>query len=250
MSRPTPDNYMAAPGVVRWRHRAPRRSAGLAEERPVVTRTFVAIELGEAARAYLRAAIERLRLVIPSARWVDPAGLHLTLAFLGELDDARLAEVAPAVIEAAAGAEPFTLTIGTLGTFGGPGAPRVIWAGVGGALRPLGEIHQRLRAALAQRGFAPEARPYSPHLTLARIAAPLPPEQRDRLAKAVAASARRPMDAPSIAVDALSVMKSELVRPAARYTRLAAVPLVPGNAKGPPRARQAPANESEKAPGD
>jgi RNA 2',3'-cyclic 3'-phosphodiesterase len=206
----------------------------------VVTRTFVAIELGEAARASLRAAIEQLWLAIPSARWVDPAGLHLTLAFLGELDDARLAEVAPAVIEAAAAAEAFTLTIGALGTFGEPRAPRVIWAGVGGALRPLGEIHQRLRAALARRGFALEARPYSPHLTLARIAAPLPPEQLGRLTQAVAESARHPMDAPSITVDAISVMQSELVRPAARYTRLAAVPLVPGNAKGPPRTRQAP----------
>jgi 2'-5' RNA ligase len=215
-----------------------------------LTRTFVAIELGEAACAYLRGEIERLRRAAPAARWVDPAGLHLTLAFLGEMDDARLAEVAPAVAEAAAGAEPFTLTIGGLGTFGAPRAPRVVWAGVGGALRPLGELHQRLRAALVRRGFAVEARPYTPHLTLARVAAPLPLEQLDRLAELLADATRWPTRAPAVAVDSISVMKSELARPAARYTRLAAVPLVPGNAKGPPHTRQAPANESEKAPDD
>jgi 2'-5' RNA ligase len=215
-----------------------------------LTRTFVAIELGEGARAYLRKAIERLRQGVPAARWVDPAGLHLTLAFLGELDDARLAEVAPAVAEAAADAEPFALTIGGLGTFGAPRVPRVVWAGVGGALRPLGELHQRLRTALVRRGFAVEARPYSPHLTLARVAAPLPPEQLNRLAELVADATLRPTHATVIAVDSISVMKSELTRPVARYTRLAAVPLVPGNAKGPPHARRAPANESEKAPDD
>jgi 2'-5' RNA ligase len=215
-----------------------------------VTRTFVAIELGEPAHAWLRAEIERLRRAIPAARWVDPAGLHLTLAFLGELDDARLAEVAPAAVEAAVGLAPFTLAVGALGTFGTPQAPRVIWAGVGGALRPLGELQRRLAAALARRGFALDARPYSPHLTLARIATSLPPEQLDRLAALLADAARQPTRAPSIAVASISVMRSELARPVARYIRLAAVALAPGNAESPPHARRAPGNESEKAPDD
>jgi 2'-5' RNA ligase len=215
-----------------------------------MTRTFVAIELGEAARVYLRGEIGRLGRAVPAARWVNPDGLHLTLAFLGELDDARLAEVVPAVTEATVGAEPFTLTIGALGTFGTPRAPRVIWAGVGGALRPLGALHQRLAAALALRGFALDARPYSPHLTLARVSAPLPPEQLRWLAALVSDATRQPVRAPEIHVIAVSVMKSELTRPAARYTRLAAVPLAPGKQKGPPHARQAPANETEKAPDD
>jgi 2'-5' RNA ligase len=215
-----------------------------------MTRTFVAIELDTAARAYLRGEIERLRRAITGARWVDPDGLHLTLAFLGELDDARLALVAPAVEEAAEGEAPFTLSIGALGTFGPPSAPRVIWAGVGGALRPLGALQQRLAAALTRRGFALDARPYSPHLTLARVPAPLPPAQLSRLAQLIEDAARQTTHAPEIPVAEVSVMKSELARPAARYTRLAAVLLAPGNEKGPPHARRAPANEDEEAPGD
>jgi 2'-5' RNA ligase len=215
-----------------------------------MTRTFVAIQLDAAARAYLRGEIERLRHAVPGARWVDPEGLHLTLAFLGELDDARLAAVAPAVEEAAAGVTPFTLSIGALGTFGPPREPRVVWAGVGGALRPLGALQQRLAEALTRRSFALDARPYAPHLTLARVSVPLPPEQLSRLAALVADAARQTVRAPEIPVAAVSVMKSEVARPAARYTRLSAVPLAPGNEKGPPHARQAPANEDEESPGD
>jgi RNA 2',3'-cyclic 3'-phosphodiesterase len=213
-----------------------------------MTRTFVAIELGEALRAWLRGEIERLRHVIPAARWVDPAGLHLTLAFLGELDDARLAEVAPAVAEAVAGTAPFTLTIGALGTFGPRAAPRVIWMGVGGAERRLVELQARVAAALARRGFALETRPYSPHLTLARVAAPLPPEQLERLRAELVDVARPPARAPSIAVSSVSVMKSELLRPVARYTRLEAIPL--GNEEGPPLTRQAPTNNTENSTND
>ncbi|HEV2236938.1 MAG TPA: RNA 2',3'-cyclic phosphodiesterase [Ktedonobacterales bacterium] len=205
-----------------------------------MTRTFVAIELSEPARTHLRDTIVRLRRAIPAARWVDPAGLHLTLAFLGELDDARLAEVAPAAAEAAAGVAPFTLNVGALGTFGRPRAPRVIWAGVSGELRPLGALHRRLGDALARRGFALEARPYAPHLTLARVATPLPPEQLDQLVALLAEAARHPPDAPTIPATFVSVMRSELLRPVARYTRLTAVPLAPGKAGGLPRTQQAP----------
>jgi RNA 2',3'-cyclic 3'-phosphodiesterase len=207
-----------------------------------MTRTFVAVELGDAARAWLRAEIERLRLAIPAARWVDPNGLHLTLAFLGEQDDARLAEVAPAVAEAAEGTQPFTLTIGAPGTFGPPAAPRVIWRGVGGAVGLLTALQRRVAAALTRRGFALESRPYAPHLTLARVSAALPPDQLGRLRAELAEATRQPTRAPDIAVASISVMKSEPLRPAARYTRLSAMPL--GNSGGPPLARQAPANES------
>ena len=55
-----------------------------------MTRTFLALELPDAVKGALRRRIERLARAIPEVRWVDPASLHLTLAFLGELDDAHL----------------------------------------------------------------------------------------------------------------------------------------------------------------
>lgn len=193
-----------------------------------LTRTFIAIELPSATRAHLAGEIARLGRALPGVRWADPAGLHLTLAFLGELDDARLAEAHSATREAALTVAPFALRIGGLGTFGPPGAPRVVWAGVTGDLRALARLHEALAAALERRGFARDARPFAPHLTLARLRTPPTPDHAARLASLVSAS-QRPTPASAagapIPVNSLSVMKSELVRPAARYTRLHAVPL-------------------------
>jgi 2'-5' RNA ligase len=192
-----------------------------------MTRTFIAIDLGEEARVYLAAEIARLGRALPAVRWSDPAGLHLTLAFLGELDDERLAGATAAVEEVAGTAKPFTLEIAGLGTFGPPAAPRVIWAGIAGNVRRLSELQAALASALEARGFPREERPFSPHLTLARLRTPLGPPELARLREMLrGAGARTTAAPPRIPADHLSVMKSELLRPAARYTCLRAIPLV------------------------
>lgn len=193
-----------------------------------MTRTFIAIELGEVARAFLIRESARLARELPAVHWADPAGLHLTLAFLGELDDARLADAQAATGEAAPVVAPFALRIAGLGSFGPPTSPRVVWAGVAGDLPALARLHAALSAALEQRGFALDTRPFAPHLTLARVRAPLPPVAAARLGDLIRASqhtANRHPTGASISVDHLSVMKSELARPIARYTCLRAVPL-------------------------
>jgi 2'-5' RNA ligase len=192
-----------------------------------MTRTFIAVELGDPARAYLTRQIASLRTALPGIHWVDPASLHLTLAFLGELDDERLARARDATQQAARSVHPFSLRIAGLGTFGRPDAPRVVWAGVGGDLDHLLRLHAALRAALASQGFVPEDRDFSPHLTLARLRTPLPPEQAARLIQRVQAAppGHKKSSGAAIAADEISVMKSELLRPAARYTRLNAFAL-------------------------
>lgn len=193
-----------------------------------MTRTFVAIELGDDARAHLARQIARLGRALPHIRWADPASLHLTLAFLGELDDVRLAAVSEAVAIAATAAQPFTLRVAGLGTFGSPAVPRVVWAGVGGDLRRLAALHEALAVALEARGFARDPRPFAPHLTLARLRDPLAPDEAARLQQLVSGAGTHPPArgaGAAIAVDALSIMKSELLRPTARYTCLCAVRL-------------------------
>jgi RNA 2',3'-cyclic 3'-phosphodiesterase len=191
-----------------------------------MTRTFVAVELGDEARAHLAREIARLDRALPSVRWADPANLHLTLVFLGELDDERLASVHEAVQDVAPNVKPFTLAVAGLGTFGSLDAPRVVWAGLGGNLRRLTELHDALAAALEARGFTRESRPFSPHLTLARLKAPLSAGDAHRLASLVrdGSTSERTPGAP-FPVDHINIMKSELLRPAARYTSLRAVRL-------------------------
>src|SRR5579859_3639222 len=155
-----------------------------------MTRTFIAIELPAGARAHLAREIARLRPVIPSAQWADPAGLHLTLAFLGELDDTRLGDAEVAMEEAAPAVAPFALRIASLGSFGPSHAPRVVWAGVAGDMNALARLHQELSAALERHGFALDTRTFAPHLTLARLRTPPAPDEAVRLADLIRASQR------------------------------------------------------------
>jgi len=189
---------------------------------PMSTRTFIAVELPDVARAALQTHVARLSHALPRMRFQPPSSPHLTLAFLGELDDEQLAAATQAAITAAPTVPPFTLTVAGLGIFGPPYAPRVLWCGVGGDIAAL----LRLQAVLADRleaaGFPREPRPFAPHLTLARFKQPLNPAALQRLTGILSTPSTTQT---SFVVESLSVMKSELLRPAARYTRLRACPL-------------------------
>jgi 2'-5' RNA ligase len=188
----------------------------------MTTRTFLALELPEQVKVVLRRRIERLARALLEIRFVDVAGLHLTLAFLGELDDARLAAATEAAEEAASAHAPFTLQLANIGTFGSARAPRVIWVGLAGEVARLRALQSTVADALEARGFAREARPFAPHLTLARIKKPL----SDAALAALARTQSEPAPDATWQADAISVMKSELVRPAARYTALSHCPLI------------------------
>ncbi|HEX6817638.1 MAG TPA: RNA 2',3'-cyclic phosphodiesterase [Ktedonobacterales bacterium] len=184
-------------------------------------RTFIAVDLSREVRDSLAGEITRLARILPSARWVNPEGMHLTLAFLGELVDAQLSDTTAATIEAARQSSPFTLRLEGLGTFGGPRTPRVLWVGAGGDVTQLLALQRNLASALEARGFPREERAFSPHLTLARIKGPLPQAELAKLPQALATAI------PSLTwpVNEALVMKSELARPGARYTALQHIPL-------------------------
>ncbi len=132
-------------------------------------RLFVAVNPSPAVGLRLMETINRLRPCAPSARWVDPDTLHVTLAFLGEVEVARVSRISEALENVAANQTPFEIRTVGLGTFGPPLRPRVLWAAIahreGDA---LSRLHAATVAALEPLGFAPEARPLTPHITLAR----------------------------------------------------------------------------------
>lgn len=188
-----------------------------------MTRTFIAVRLPDEIRAQLALQIETLKPRLPAAvRWIAPESLHLTLAFLGELDAARLAEAEGATAVAAREGGPFTLRLTNLGIFGPARSPRVIWAGVSGDIAALGNLQDRLATELELRGFPHEDRPFSPHLTLARIKEPLPLDAARTLPDLLRSA---PAEHGTWQVHELCVMKSELARSGARYTCLHAYPL-------------------------
>ena len=137
-------------------------------------RCFVAIPLPDDLRAALEAAQLRLRAAAPSAdvRWVSASGMHLTLAFLGQVTDERAVAVAVALGTVAARTPPFALECAGLGVFPGPSRPRVIWAGITAGLGDLGALAAGVERALEPLGFAPEKRPFRGHVTLGRARSP------------------------------------------------------------------------------
>jgi len=137
-------------------------------------RCFVAIDLPGDVRSALDAAQARLRAAAPRAdvRWVAPAGLHLTLKFLGEVTDERRDAVRAALEGVARGTVPIGLACAGLGVFPGPARPRVVWAGVTAGLRELGALAAAVERALEPLGFLPERRPFRGHATLGRVRSP------------------------------------------------------------------------------
>ena len=125
-------------------------------------RLFVAIDLPEEVRGRLHA----LCTGQPGARWQDEHQLHLTLRFIGEVEEpvfARLREELPG-----AAIPAFPLTLSGLGVFPPRGRPRVVWAGVAPS-EELIRLQRRVESRVRAAGLPPEGRRFSPHVTLARL---------------------------------------------------------------------------------
>jgi 2'-5' RNA ligase len=185
-----------------------------------MTRAFVAVLLDETTRAAVAVPIERLRPLSKAVAWVPAENLHLTLKFLGEQADARLDEAALAIDEAAATVQRFTLALQGVGGFPGMERPRIVWVGVAEGALPLRALQARVEAALGQRGFSPDARPWHPHLTIGRVFDPR--RWRRDASPALHASIARlaTMGFGTLEVSRVALMRSHLHRSGARYSEL------------------------------
>lgn len=111
---------------------------------------------------------------LPAIRWADPGAFHLTLRFLGEVEQGTFVEIGVAL--AAISRPPFDLRLKGLGTFPPRGAPQTLWAGVEPS-EALTALRRRIDRALDAIGVAPDRRRFVPHVTIGRFRA-LPPEAR------------------------------------------------------------------------
>ena len=140
-------------------------------------RLFVAAEIGEALAGRAAELIQELQKraadSAPRAKvtWLTPDRLHITIRFIGEVDDARATAIGDA-IESPLGVEPFDLTLAGVGTFPKGRPPRVLWVGVEQGSEGVMAAEREVSARLARLGIPGEARPYIPHLTLARVRDP------------------------------------------------------------------------------
>ena len=134
-------------------------------------RLFVAVPIGEEARAAIAAIVEPIRAAEPAGRgvrWVRLDGLHVTLRFLGPTNEDRIPDLVAAVQRTAAGAQPFELRIDGAGAFPSAGRPRTIWLAIHDGGDGLADLAARLDRALVGAGWPASERPFRAHLTIAR----------------------------------------------------------------------------------
>jgi len=138
-------------------------------------RAFIAVDPDETSRAALHRLIGRLsrRFGNQSVKWVDPAQLHATVAFLGDVPDEHADVIADIVRAAASDTRPFTVIAAGLGVFPSDAAPRVLWAGVTDGAVELGAVSDRIWSSLERIGLSREERPYHAHVTLGRCRFPI-----------------------------------------------------------------------------
>jgi 2'-5' RNA ligase len=146
----------------------PRRSVHDTKSRDTV-RTFVCIEVPEAIKERIRRLQDLLREQNANVSWVKPSNIHLTLKFLGNVAQDRLASVCQAVESRARVLSPFEIGVSGAGCFPSIKNPRVFWVGLSEVPDSLGELQGSIDRALAQRGFEPESRKFAPHLTIGRV---------------------------------------------------------------------------------
>ena len=189
-------------------------------------RLFIGVELPEAvkesAAEQLRDVKERVRRAVPAAaiRWVEPANLHVTLWFIGEVDDARAAALTSA-LQPPFSTPRFDLALESLGTFPPAAPPRVIWIGVASGREPLIALYGEVSDRLVRLGYEPEARPYSPHLTVARVK-----DMRGAGGTAVRAIlASHPVALPRFTQTSVTLFRSRTSPKGAQYQSLLRVPL-------------------------
>lgn len=189
-------------------------------------RLFFAIALDEAVRAATAdvAAALQERLAHAGAgravKWVEPENLHVTLRFIGEVDDGRAARLLEAV-DAPLEAGTFGLRVGGAGCFPEHGAPRVLWAGVREGADHARAAFDALDRRLTPLGVEREPRPYTPHLTLGRV------REIDRTGGRRLREwlAETPADLGALHVDGLTLYRSRLSPAGPRYEILKVVPL-------------------------
>ena len=128
-------------------------------------RIFIALDIPEEIRTRISEYIDRARPLVTDARWARVEGLHVTLKFIGEVSEARVLEIKTAL--ASVKAAPFAVRFEGVDFFPNANAPRVFWAGVDGGAE-LPQLAFAVDAAIEKIGIAREAKPYYPHLTLAR----------------------------------------------------------------------------------
>jgi 2'-5' RNA ligase len=187
-------------------------------------RAFIAIELPRSLRLALSRLQERLKPgIVAPVKWVEPENTHLTLKFLGNIDAAITADIVKAITAAARTTPPVRLGLAGLGAFPDSNRVQVVWVGLTGEMEKLRALQQRLDAALAPLSIPGEKRPFSPHLTIARLRDRATLSERQAVGRLIAEAGLE--SGPGFSAGSVQLMRSRLTPQGPVYSRLGSVGL-------------------------
>ncbi|HEX6976560.1 MAG TPA: RNA 2',3'-cyclic phosphodiesterase [Vicinamibacterales bacterium] len=192
-----------------------------------MARLFVGVALDPAVTERAAAAADALRAELGAsdiriqARWIPRENLHITLFFIGEIAPDRVDRVKEALSPALA-SQAFELELAGLGAFPPSGVPRVFWIGIARGGDPLAALHREVSDRLSAAGCGREARPYSAHLTIARVKDLPLRGQASRVRRVLAGT---PVRAGVSRVSAVTLFESRLSPKGSTYEPLLRVPL-------------------------
>jgi len=186
-------------------------------------RVFIAIDIGQKVKKAMGNLLRQLQGVADGSaagikkgdvKWVRPENMHLTLKFLGEIKDDKIAEVCNIVENVAGRHKSFELNVESVGYFGGKIA-RVLWVGIGPGGDKLRQLAEELELELASAGWPEETREFSGHLTLCRIKGSVAGAKLARISEDY-----KDFKVGVVSADSVSVYQSQLMPAGPIYTVL------------------------------
>ena len=132
-------------------------------------RSFLAFELAPDIKKQIETISKELKKSNLPVRWVKPENIHLTLIFLGDVEENLIEDIKAKVNEVVREMKSFKIRLKGVGVFPSLKRPRVVWVGLGGDIDRLSDLRDNLQSKLNALGFIPERRPFKPHLTLGRF---------------------------------------------------------------------------------
>jgi len=184
-------------------------------------RLFIAIDIDDAIKTAVVKLQQQLKQGLRNGnglKWVEPEQMHLTLKFLGEVDDGRIDEIGEAVKTACFEKKAFEFELSAVGTFGRP--TKVLWLGNEKQSSELIALAESVEQALQELGFEKEERPFSAHLTLARVKDAGVEKNLRRVV-----NENQKAEIPAIKVDSVYLYKSQLTLDGPVYTLLRKIEL-------------------------
>ena len=195
----------------------------MTEKKKDTMRLFVACEVPEDVKSTVGAVTTALRESSGTAvRWVNAESVHLTLKFLGEVEQKTLPSVKVAMQEAVVRHSPFSLEFSTIGMFGGREGLRIMWMGIAGDILRLEALARDMNLALEVVGFDRDRRPFRPHLTIGRVRDHISTRERAAIEVSVG---KTKIPLVTWRTSQVSLISSTLTAKGAQYETVATFPL-------------------------